>query len=380
MDLLDGVIRSYDWGSTTALADLRGVAPSGVPEAELWFGAHPSGPATFRADGRRATVDEMPFLVKVLAVERPLSLQAHPDERAARDGHRREDEAGLATDDPLWCFPDASAKPEMVCAVGSFEVLCGFRPVDDAVAAGAALGLPRSAVDAVGRADWSTAVASLLAATSDDVDGLVSAAHGIAADGSTDDGHRATADLVLRLAELHPGDPALLLVPLLRHLVLADGDALFVAPGVLHAHLSGLAVEVMTVSDDVVRAGLTTKHVDPAALVEVLRPDRVDVIESPTVPVHRYLAGQSGEPEDPMSRAGIALWRLSGTGLEVDLSDRHGPELVVCTQGTVRIRAAGDRPDLVVGRGEAAWIGPDEGPAELLVDGTAHRVTVGAIA
>ena len=375
MDLLDGVIRSYDWGSATVLADLRGVDPGGEPEAELWFGAHPSGPSTFRADGRDVTVDEMPFLVKVLAVERPLSLQAHPDERAATVGHRREDEAGLAMDDPRRSFPDACAKPEMVCAVGRFETLCGFRPIDDAVAAGTALGLPEPVVDAVRRADWPAAVAAVLSSTPDDLADLLSVARRIAAgepssrpsSGPSDEGHGSTARLVLRLADLHPGDRALLLVPLLRHLVLADGDALFVAPGVLHAHLSGLAVEVMAVSDDVVRAGLTTKHVDPAALVEVLRAERVDAVESPTGPIHCYVVGE----------VGADVWRLTGHGLDVDLSDRRGPELVLCTQGTALIDAAGDAPELVVGPGEAAWIGPADGPVRLRVDGTVHRVTVG---
>ena len=374
MDLLDGVIRSYDWGSTTALADLRGVAPSGVPEAELWFGAHPSGPSTFRGDGRDVTADEMPFLVKVLAVERPLSLQAHPDQQAAVVGHRREDEAGLATEDPQRCFPDACAKPEMVCAIGRFETLCGFRPVDEAVAAGTTLGLPEAVVDAIRRVDWPTVVAAVLASTPDDLADLLSAAHGIANSAPSSEAHRPAAEMVLRLAELHPGDPALLLVPLLRHLVLADGDALFVAPGVLHAHLSGLAVEVMAVSDDVVRAGLTSTHVDPTALVEVLRSDRVDVVESPTGPVHRYAAGQT---EDQISEVGAVLWRLAGDGLDVDLSDRRGPELVICTQGTALIGTPGDGPDLVVGSGEATWIGPDDGPARMRVDGTVHRVTVG---
>ena len=374
MDLLDGVIRSYDWGSTTALADLRGVVPSGVPEAELWFGAHPSGPSTFRSDGRDVTMSEMPFLVKVLAVDRPLSLQVHPDEEAAVVGHRREDEAGLATEDPRRCFPDACAKPEMVCAVGRFEALCGFRPVEEAVVAGTALGLPEPVVDAVRRADWPTAVAAVLASTPDELEGLLSAAQGIVASAPSSEAHRPTAGLVLRLAELHPEDPALLLVPLLRHLVLADGDALFVAPGVLHAHLSGLAVEVMAVSEDVVRAGLTNKHVDPTALVEVLRTGRVDNVESPTDPVHRYAAGPAAYQ---IGKVGAVLWRLTGDGLDVDLSDRRGPELVICTHGTARIGAAGDGLDLVVGSGEAAWIGLDDGPVRMRVDGTVNRVTVG---
>jgi hypothetical protein len=97
-------------------------------------------------------------------------------------------------------------------------------------------------------------------------------------------------------------------------------------------------------------------------------------VESPTGPVHRYAAGQA---EDQIGEVGAVLWRLTGDGLDVDLSGRRGPELVICTQGTALIGAAGDGPDLVVGSGEAAWIGLDDGPARMRVDGTVHRVTVG---
>jgi len=358
MDLLDGVIRSYDWGSPTALAELRGVEPSGRPEAELWFGAHRSGPSTFRTDGRPVTSGELPFLVKVLAVDRPLSLQVHPDEVSAMEGHRREDGAGMAPDDPLRCFPDGRAKPEAVCAMGRFETLCGFRPVPEALEAAGRLAVPERVLDPLRSGDWSTVVATALTASTAEVATVVAAA------GATDG---PAADLVGRLATLHPGDRALLLVPMLRHLMLDDGDLLPVFPGVLHAHLSGLAVEVMAESDDVVRAGLTGKFVDPVGLVDVLRTGqagRVDPVESVGGPVHRYGA----------EVAGTVLWRLSGTGLDVEVGGGSGPELVLCTDGSAVVRSTGGGPDLVVERGGAAWIGPGDGPSILRVDGTVHRV------
>jgi len=297
----------------------------------------------------------MPFLVKVLAVDRPLSLQVHPDEASAGDGYRREDVAGLLVDDSRRCFPDGRAKPEAVCAVGQFETLCGFRPISEALEMAAALRLPERVLGPLRSGDWSTAVASTLAASSEEVAAVVAAAE--AGDGPA-------AGLVGRLAALHHGDPALLLVPLLRHHVLEDGDLLYVAPGVLHAHLSGLAVEVMADSDDVVRAGLTSKFVDSMVLVDLLRPERLVDVEMATGPVHRY----DLEIDD------VVLWRLSGTGLDVEVGGSGGPELLLCTDGSASVRSEDGGSDLVALRGEAAWIGPEDGLMDLRVDGTIHRV------
>ena len=199
-------------------------------------------------------------------VHRPLSLQVHPDEATASVGCQREDVAGVLVDDPRRCFPDGRAKPEAVCAVGQFETLCGFRPILEAQEMAATSNLPERVLGPLRSGDWSTAVASAFAAPPEEVAAVAAAAE--AGDGPA-------AGLVGRLAAIHHGDPALLLVPLLRHHVLDDGDLLYVAPGVPHAHLSGLAVEVMADSDDVVRAGLTSKFVDPMVLVGLLRPERL---------------------------------------------------------------------------------------------------------
>lgn len=326
MDRLVGVVRAYDWGSTTALARLRGVEPDGRPEAELWFGAHPAAPSTFASDGRTATVDELPVLAKFLAVERPLSLQVHPDDEAAAIGHRREEEAGLAVDDPRRCYPDPVGKPEVVIAVERFTSLCGLLPAAEALVAARSAGLPDAVVGALEDGDLGGAVGAALGAD-------------------------------------HPDDPARYLVPLMRRVVLEPGEALFVTPGMLHAHLSGLVVEVMAPSDSVVRAGLTTKHVDVEAALDLLDPGAVPEVLRPSGGDHAY-----GLPTEAFTvRRLDHCWGMVEDGR---------PNVVVCAAGTATsIGPGGSR--VIVRAGEAAWIGPDEGPVEVRTDGTAYLVAPG---
>jgi mannose-6-phosphate isomerase len=150
MELLRGAIRTYAWGSRTAIAELTGrPIPTAEPEAELWLGAHPGDPAwlvtedgersllkSLRADPERqlgAAVrarfgDDLPFLVKVIAADQPLSLQAHPSAEQAVEGYRREDLMGVPLCSPVRNYRDRSHKPELVVALERFEALAGFRP------------------------------------------------------------------------------------------------------------------------------------------------------------------------------------------------------------------------------------------------------------
>ena len=145
MELIEGAVRSYDWGSLTAIPDLLGRPATGEPWAELWFGAHPSAPAVVGA--RAESLDRLiaadpvaalgpavasrygrlPFLLKVLAAAAPLSLQAHPSAEQADAGFEREEAMGVPPDAPRRMFRDRSPKPELICALSGFEALCGFR-------------------------------------------------------------------------------------------------------------------------------------------------------------------------------------------------------------------------------------------------------------
>ena len=165
MLLLSNRVRDYAWGPVDGFARLLGTTPTGGPEAELWVGSHPAAPSTVVAgagslDGSTLDAliasdpvrwlgpelaskgyDALPFLLKVLAIGAPLSLQAHPSAEQAEAGYAREDLAGLALHDPRRTYRDRGAKPEALVALCETWALCGFRPADEAAALVDALGI-----------------------------------------------------------------------------------------------------------------------------------------------------------------------------------------------------------------------------------------------
>ena len=397
MERLAGRMQHYDWGSSTALAYLRGAEPSGLPEAELWFGAHRPRSSEV-VDGRAPEgvdlpdVAYLPYLVKLLAADRPLSLQAHPDAMAAADGYRREEEAGIGRGDAIRSFPDPGPKPELLCAVTRFEALCGFRPVPEAREVAGALGVADHILTLLDDREpeaWRHVVGAVLtgdraADRGRDVYRLVDAARrvlegqGPAAAGAP--GVRSAdvagadlptaevqaAEVVCRLADRYPGDPALLLVPMMLRCVLQPGEAMYVGPGVLHTYLGGVALEVMTPCDNVVRGGFTSKHVDPDALVALLGPGDAPIVQRAVDGVHPY--------EVPVDD--FAVWRIAGR-VEVDVAgagagERRGPDVVVAVAGRTVVGG-----DLELAPGEAALVPVADGAYRISVDGIAHRVSVG---
>ena len=300
MELLRGAIRTYAWGSRTAIAEFTGrPAPTAHPEAELWLGAHPADPAFIEGpDGERslldvvssdpegqlgATVrsrfgDALPFLVKVLAADEPLSLQAHPSTEQAVEGFAREDRVGMPLSSPVRNYRDRSHKPELIVALGSFEALAGFRPAARTVELMRALAvsdldpfidLLQGQSDADGlRALFTT----WITAPQPDLDVLVPAvidgAINYVRSGAAE--FAAEAKTVLELGERYPGDAGVLAAMLLNRMHLDPGEAIYLPAGNLHAYLRGVGVEVMANSDNVLRGGLTPKHVDVPELLRVL--------------------------------------------------------------------------------------------------------------
>lgn len=291
-----GVVQHYDWGDTEYIPRLLHRQPDGRPWAELWLGTHDSGPSRL-ADGRPLgeVTGPLPYLLKVLAAARPLSLQTHPSADQARAGYQ------------VGRFVDPYPKPELLCALTSFEAFCGVRPADETVALLDDLGLYR-----LGAAFEASGVHATVRAL---LSGRVPIAPVVEACIAAPD--RPEARWVARLAERHPGDPSVVVTLLLNYVRLEPGEAVQLGSGNLHAYLSGAGVELMGASDNVVRAGLTTKPIDVELLLEVMDPTPLlDPVRS---------AGD----EYPLESTSIRLLRLVGPA--VRRATTH--ELYVTTAG-----------------------------------------------
>ncbi len=402
MGLLTGAIQHYDWGDERFLPDLQGRAPTGRPEAEWWLGTHPRGPSTLEASGRPLAeviaddpaaslgapaaerFGELPFLAKILAAARPLSIQTHPSAEQARRGFDREEAAGIPRDDPARVYADPGHKPELICALTRFDALCGFRPVAETIELLAGLGGPVAAeiserLAPGDRPEAEVTTAALAGFLRDDpatvarlVAGLVEAGRR-ALDSDHDDraaGARSAGAVrwLVTLGQDHPRDPGVLAALLLDHVVLEPGQALFLGPGNVHAYLHGAGVEVMASSDNVIRGGLTTKHVDVDELVEVVAGAPRDTpVQTPAGSRHTY--------DVPVADMSLTRVELDGRSPE---PLAPGPRIVIVTDGKVVVDRAADGP-LTVPKGRAAWV-PANCDAALTGTGVAHVVGAGASA
>ena len=294
MQRLTGVIQPYAWGSRTAIPELLGVEPTGEPQAELWFGAHPLAPST--VDGEpldkvvaedpvgvigRASVEafgpRLPFLLKVIAAAQPLSLQAHPSREQAEAGYAREQAAGVPRDAPHRTYRDGWPKPELLCALVETEALCGFREpretyhMFDKVGVSSALELVAPlANDDVPTAERLRVVFSRLLRLKPDERSVISEVAQAAEAAKGPDDLASFARTAWELNAYYPGDPGVLAALLMNRITLQSGDALFMPPGNLHAYLRGGGVEIMANSDNVMRGGLTPKYVDVDELLAIL--------------------------------------------------------------------------------------------------------------
>jgi len=329
---IDGVAQNYPWGDPDSIPSILGQTPDGLPWAEWWLGTHAEGPAQFSDGGPLADESgELPYLLKLLAAAQPLSLQTHPNAQQATAGFNRERREGLAVEDPKRLYRDPHAKPELLCALSSFDALCGFRLVAETVSLLHDLGV--------------TALATML-----DTDGLQAVVTSLYR-GHID--HRAVveecrqqqspaAELVTRLASQYPNDPSVVVTLLLNRVQLERGQALFLGPGNLHAYLSGTGVEVMGASDNVIRGGLTGKVVDVDELLRIVR------FEPLADPVLAPIEAASGQWRYPTPDAPFELWRFEVTDTLTHTATTR--ELLVCTDGDSG----------VLHQGQAGYLAPGE--------------------
>lgn len=431
--------RDYAWGSRTAIADLLGHPATGGPEAELWLGAHPGWPSTVTAATPALTgqrLDEviaaapaeflgagrtrLPFLMKVLAADAPLSLQVHPDPEQAKEGFARENAAGVPVTADARNYKDDSAKPELILALSpTFEALAGFRHVSEsrlliAELASAATGEDRAAIsrfagrlahgdparagstgssqeiirDGLAESGDTTAEHSSsgnpLATTvehllrgGDDVERLVAAVVATAPRLSQSSFAREWATVGV-LADAYPGDPGIVISLLLNRVSLRQGQALALPAGALHAYLSGTGIEVMAASDNVLRGGLTPKHVDVDELLKVA------VFESLPTPIVQPTAPEPGitvwQPEGgDFLLAEVALGDAAAvhgytlSGPETTSFTLSGPAEILVVSGGLAFSGAKD--SITLARGDAAFVTPDEGTLTVTGSGIAFVTT-----
>ena len=405
MQLIRGAIRTYAWGSRSAIAEFTGrPAPTAHPEAELWLGAHPGDPAQLDGPAGATSLldviaadpqaqlgtavrdrfgDVLPFMVKVLAAEEPLSLQAHPSAQQAVEGYQREERRGVALKSPIRNYRDCSHKPELLIALGDFEALAGFRPAAHSVALLRALEVPRLDPFIGLLADQSDAsglralFTTWITAPQPDLDALIPAvldgAVSYIRSGAKEFASEVRA--VLELGERYPGDAGVLAALLLNRISLKCGDGIFLPAGNLHSYLQGMAMEVMANSDNVLRGGLTPKHVDVPELLRVL-----DFTPVPDARVCTRRDGIELLYDTPTVEFAASVLMLDGEhlGHEVDAPPRHeGPQVLVCTEGSVIVRTKSE--EIQMQRGEAAWVAADDGPISVEATQVARlfRATVG---
>ena len=385
MDLLRNRIQHYAWGSRSALAELTGRAsPSPEPEAELWMGAHPQAPSELLRDGAWRPLDEviardperelgarcaavhgprLPFLLKVLAAAEPLSLQAHPTRAQAEAGFAKEEARGVPRDAPNRCYRDRNHKPELLSALTRFHALCGFRRVERSRELFALLATPeldfvRDAL-AAGDAGLEVAFRQIMTLDPSRRERVVAAT--LAACREVRGDFEAECGWALRFGELYPGDAGVVSALLLNLVTLEPGDAIYLPAGNLHAYLEGVGVEIMASSDNVLRGGLTPKHVDVRELCGVLSFQSADV-ELTRATHGRY---PTPAPEFELSRVqGPASFAVTG------------PEIVLCTQGSVQLASAASQ--LALSRGQSAFVSAADAGYTVAGEGTLFRATVGS--
>jgi len=378
-------VRHYDWGSSVDIPRLLGMTANGTPPtggapwAELWIGSHSGFSSILESpdettleeliarDPRRFLGEEMalrygklPFLLKLLSAEKPLSIQAHPNQEQAREGFERENRAGLPLDSPERNYKDSNHKPEIICALSPFTGLCGFRGVDEIRDLLAAFLDPAPPVLREGFVPLTRALSNRnpaiggtpAIALRDFLAGLFMLSQAV---------REALTEYILslrklppgcelelmrELARLYPGDPAVIAPLYLNVFRLEPGEAVFLEAGVLHVYIHGFGVELMADSDNVLRGGLTPKHIDAPELMKILvfKPFKPRII-TPNSTLFSYPA-----PCDEFS-----LTRICGPA-DICLLSPGGPSICIVTEGELIISAKGR--ETVVKRGESLFIPP----------------------
>lgn len=382
---LQNTIRDYAWGSRTAIPELTGVEPDGQPQAEVWMGAHESAPSVLPSGDSLYDVvsagpsdvlgvetaerfeGRFPFLAKLLAAAQPLSIQAHPSRDQAIDGYARDEAAGIPRDAADRNYKDPWPKPEILIALEPFDALVGFRPLETTVAFLDALqpiGF-EELTDLLRDGKLREAFTQFMSSDRDSIRPLV-AALAEACESYAGEAFAMERETIARLCEDFPDDPGVLAALLLNRVRLERFEAVYLPAGNVHAYLRGLGFEVMANSDNVLRGGLTSKHIDVPELVSV-----VD-FEPLADPVLAATPVADGVSTYETGCEYFAIHRVELDGDERTV-DGVGPRIICCVAGTVD--ALGKESAVTLSTGQSAFATGPEGPCILRGSGTAFVVS-----
>jgi len=404
---LVNTVQPYAWGSPTAVPDLFGTPnPSGKPIAEIWMGAHPKAPSQLVVGGGQVSLvrhiqddpvgalgsvvatrfgGRLPFLFKILAAAEPLSIQAHPTLPQARAGFAREEAAGIPIDAPNRNYRDDNHKPELIYALTPFWGLRGFRAPEEIRLdfTASPITVPEGLMLPAGESELSEFFRTLMTLHQSDRAALIDSAIRVAENRWSGAGRRpepgdplARYCWLLRLSEKYPGDVGVLAPLFLNVFSLRPGEATYQPAGVLHAYLEGVGVELMANSDNVLRGGLTAKHVD---LDELLA---VGVFRSEE---SQLIAGRQASPAELSNACTVSDYPAPFEEFAFSRIDVRGycsiacgaPQILLCSTGSVTLSAHGQ--PVGVAPGESVFVRADEPGLEVDGSGTLLRATTGGV-
>ena len=376
ISLLKNSIQEYDWGSKSAIPELLGRAgPAEKPQAELWMGAHPKAPSLVYCDGAwrslleviaenpeevlgRETAhkfsNELPFLFKVLAAAKPLSIQAHPNQGQAKEGFLRENESGISLGASDRNYRDANHKPEVICALTPFWALNGFRQVKETLRllgetqAPPLEGTVSSLRNHSSRQGLKGFFHHLMTMEKDKQVEVVQTAAAFAEKRTEIE---PVWTWIARLNEEYPGDVGVLSPAFLNLVKLEPQQAMYLPAGELHAYLEGVGIELMANSDNVLRGGLTAKPIDVQELLNILNfaEAKVSILEPERV--------ASGEAVYSTGTAEFVLSIVEvSKGAPFTGAQKRSVEMMICTKGEATVTDLGDRETLRLTRGASIVI------------------------
>ena len=350
---ISGEVKNYPWGSKNLIQDHLGIGTANQEVAEVWFGTHEGGQSKVLNSGHNlseAIGSKLSFLVKFLAADSPLSIQVHPNAIQAKVGSAKEDAAGLGLSDPKRNYKDDSHKPEILIALTPFEALCGFRPRAEVIEIFQAFSKSEARFgELAALAQTGASIEEIFSELLEDGNLAGTFTNSVASLDADSISERARL-LVVDLLGKYPGDTGALVSLLLNHLILAPGEAIYLPAGNLHAYLSGLGLEVMAASDNVIRGGLTPKHIDKAEFRNI---SDFSELAEPVVSTKKLAEGLV---EYPVAASEFRLYRAQVTGSNL-LADIELPSaaMIVCVSGEIAVGTSLDQRE-VLKKGDVVFV------------------------